>query len=125
MQNNRYNRLPIGSRLSLRIKSSKSCILDPAPNGWKLLQILNPNTHGNDKMITTATFHATAFFTEQPVRSVAKEIIFWNTAITVERAAKDINTNNNDHHSSPPAIWLNTFGRVIKIRDGPEVGSTP
>ena len=76
MQNSRYRRLPIGSRLSLRIKSSRSWILEPAPNGWKLLQILNPNTHGRDRMITTITFHATAFFTEQPVRSVAKEIMF-------------------------------------------------
>ena len=70
-------------------------------------------------------FQAMAFFVLQPVRSVAKEMIFWNTAITVDSAAKDIKIKNNVPQNLPPAMWLNTLGSVMKIREGPEVGSMP
>ena len=55
--------------------------------------------------------------------SVAKDMIFWNTAIMVENAAKDMNRKNMVPHILPPAMWLNTFGRVMKIKDGPAVDS--
>ena len=50
-------------------------------------------------------------------------MMFWNTAIMVEKAAKDINRKNSVPQILPPAIWLNTLGRVIKIRDGPDLAS--
>ena len=40
-----------------------------------------------------------------------------------ENAAKDLNRKNRVPHILPPAIWLNTLGRVIKIRDGPALDS--
>ena len=43
--------------------------------------------------------------------------------MTVDRAAKAINIKNSAPHSRPPAIWLNTLGSVMKIREGPEAGS--
>ena len=54
----------------------------------------------------------TALLRFQPHRSIAKDRMFSNTAITVDSAAKDINRKNRAPQSLPPAIWLNTFGRV-------------
>ena len=65
----------------------------------------------------------TAFLRVQPVKSVAKEMMFWNTALMVEKAAKDMNRKNSVPQILPPAIWLNTLGKVMKIRDGPAVDS--
>ena len=105
------------------MKSSRSRTVLPSPSGANPLHRLNPSTHGTDRMMMATMFHATAFLTEQPVRSVAKDMIFWNTAIMVENAAKDMNRKNMVPHILPPAMWLNTFGRVMKIKDGPAVDS--
>ena len=70
-------------------------------------------------------FSHTAFFTEQPVRSVAKAMMFWNTAITVVRAAKDMKMKNSAPHTRPKGMLLNTLGRVTKIREGPCPVSPP
>ena len=51
--------------------------------------------------------------------------MFSMTAMTVEKEAKVINRKNSDPHTRPPAILVNTLGRVTKIRLGPEVTSTP
>ena len=83
--------LPIGRRLLLRIKSSRSRTVLPSPRGAKLLQRLKPSTQGRDKRMMAAMLQRTAFLRVQPVKSVAKEMMFWNTAIMVEKAAKDIN----------------------------------
>ena len=115
--------LPIGRRLLLRIKSSRSRTVLPSPRGAKLLQRLKPSTHGRDKMMMAAMLQRTAFLRVQPVKSVAKEMMFWNTAIMVEKAAKDINRKNSVPQILPPAIWLNTLGRVMKIKDGPDLAS--
>ena len=40
-------------------------------------------------------------------------------------ALKDIKIKNNVPQNLPPAMWLNTLGSVMKIREGPEVGSMP
>ena len=66
-----------------------------------------------------AALHITAFLMVQPVKSVANDTIFWNTAITVETAANDINRKNSVPTSLPPAILLNTLGSVTKISFGP------
>ena len=52
----------------------------------------------------------------------AKEIMFSNTAITVDIAAKIIKRKNNAPHMRPPGIELNTFGIVWKRSEGPESG---
>ena len=66
----------------------------------------------------------TALLRFQPHRSIAKDRMFSNTAITVDSAAKDINRKNRAPQSLPPAIWLNTFGRVMNTSPGPAPGST-
>ena len=43
----------------------------------------------------------------------------------VDAAAKDIKRKNKVPQNRPPAMWLNTFGRVMKIRLGPCPGSIP
>ena len=74
----------------LTIKSSRSRIVLPAPSGWNPLNRLNPNTHGSESRIITTRFTATALPLEHPVRSIANEMIFSNTAIIVDAAAKSI-----------------------------------
>ena len=113
----------MGKRLLLRIKSSRSSTVLPSPRGAKPLHRLKPNTQGTDKRMMTTILQMTAFLMVHPVRSVAKDMMFWNTAMMVENAAKDINRKNRVPHILPPAIWLNTLGRVIKIRDGPALDS--
>ena len=54
-----------------------------------------------------------------PKISMPNEIMFSKTAITVEKAAKAINRKNNAPQILPPAIELNTLGRVMNIRLGP------
>ena len=51
--------------------------------------------------------------------------MFSKTAITVDTAAKIINKKNKAPQILPPAMELNTFGSVIKIRLGPESGCMP
>ena len=50
---------------------------------------------------------------------------FSNTAMTVEKLAKVINRKNSVPHRRPPAMFANTFGSVMKMRDGPWSGCTP
>lgn len=68
---------------------------------------------------------STAFFRLQPHISMAKEMIFSNTAMTVDRAAKERNTKNRAPHSWPRGISLKMLGRVMKIKDAPWSGDTP
>jgi len=69
---------------------------------------------------TTTILTITAFFRLHPVKSMAKDKMFSKTAITVDAAAKIINKKNKAPQILPPAMELNTFGSVIKIRLGPE-----
>ena len=64
----------------------------------------------------------TALRREQPVRSTAKEMMFSNTAMMVEAAAKIMNRKNREPQNRPPSMELNTLGRVTKIRLGPRRG---
>ena len=54
-----------------------------------------------------------------------EDMMFSNTAMTVEKDAKVIKRKNRLPHIRPPDILTNTFGRVTKIRLGPCVTSTP
>lgn len=75
------------------------------------------------RMITP--FISAAFLRLQPNRSMQEDMMFSMTAMTVEKEAKVMNRKNSDPHTRPPAILVNTLGRVTKIRLGPEVTSTP
>ena len=51
--------------------------------------------------------------------------MFSNTAMTVESAAKDMNTKNSEPQSRPNGMLLKMLGRVTNTRPGPEPGFTP
>ena len=77
-----------------------------------------------ESKIIAIAFMKLDFFLLQPVNSIPQEIIFSNTAIIVEIAAKVRNRKNRLPHSLPSGMWLKIFGSVMKIRLGPEVWST-
>ena len=52
-------------------------------------------------------------------------MMFSNTASTVESAAKAMNRKNREPHNRPMAMLAKMLGRVMKIRLGPLVWSTP
>ena len=66
-----------------------------------------------------------AFFRDQPKLSMQLAMMFSNTARTVVKLAKVMNRKNSAPHTRPPAMWRNTRGSVMKIRDGPLPASTP
>ena len=106
-------------------KSSRSNTAPPKMENPSQLHTLYPRTHGNDKRIIPNRFTRLLFFLLHPVSSIIQDIIFSKTASTVENAAKVIKIKNKLPHSLPIGIWLKIFGRVIKIRLGPDVGLTP
>ena len=65
------------------------------------------------------------FFRVQFHLSMPKVMMFSNTAMTVDRAAKVRNTKNRAPQSRPMGISLKILGSVTKIRLGPESGATP
>ena len=107
------------------MKSSKSIIFVPAPNGVMFCNRLKPRIHGNDSTMITIALMSEDFFTDTFVRSELKPIIFWKMAMTVESAANAINRKNSAHHNCPKNIWLKIFGNVTKMSFGPCDGSTP
>ena len=60
-----------------------------------------------------------AFLRVHPKLSIQLASRFSNTAVTVEKLANVINKKNRLPHNLPPAMLANTFGRVMKIREGP------
>ena len=107
------------------MKSSKSIIFVPAPNGVMFCNRLKPRIHGSDSTIITTALMSADFFTDIFVRSELKPIIFWKIAITVESAANAMKRKNSDPHNCPKNIWLKIFGNVTNISFGPCDGSTP
>ena len=106
-------------------KSSKSRKLVPLPIGSIKLKILKPKAQGSESISKAIQFTILAFFLFQPVRSIAQARIVSNTARTVEKAAKLINTKKRLPQTLPSGILLKIFGKVIKIRLGPLSGCTP
>ena len=121
-QNKRYTREPRGSRLLLTRKSSNPMI--SLPRMVKSLNMVIPKIQGRDNRNMAIPFMSAAFFTLQFHRSCAKDMIFWNTAIMVESAAKDMNRKNSAPQNLPPFMALNTLGRVTNTRPGPYPGLT-
>ena len=95
------------------------------PIGSIELKRLNPNAQGSDSTSTAIQFTRLAFFLLQPVRSIVQARIVSNTARTVEKAAKLINTKKRLPQTLPSGILLKILGRVINIRLGPLSGCTP
>ena len=125
VQNSTNNRLPSGRILLDTTKSSTSMIVDPGPNNWTPDHTLNPSTVGMDNTAMPTKLTVNAFRRSQPNTSMLMLMIFSNTAITVDNAAKDINTKKSIPHNVPLGIWLNTFGSVINSSDGPASGRIP
>ena len=65
------------------------------------------------------------FLRSQPKQSQQMTRMFSNTAMTVVKLAKVMNTKNRLPHSRPPGILTNTSVRVMKISEGPWSGSMP
>ena len=65
------------------------------------------------------------FLRVQPVSSMPQQMMFSNTASTVDRAANAMNRKNRLPHRRPIAILAKMLGRVMKMRLGPLVWSTP
>ena len=81
--------------------------------------MLYPKTQGILNTNINAKFAKTAFFLVHPKLSIEQAIRFSNTAVTVEKLAKVINTKKSEPHKAPIGILRNISGKVIKINDGP------
>ena len=75
--------------------------------------------------MTNTVLNSATFLREAPVRSMQQDMMFSNTASTVENAANAMNTKNRLPHKRPIGMWLKILGRVTKIRFGPLSGETP
>ena len=64
-------------------------------------------------------FIRAAFFLLQPSVSIQEDIMFSNTAITVENEANVINRKKSEPQILPPDMFTNTLGSVTKISPGP------
>ena len=113
---------PSGRILLEMIKSSRSMMFVPSPRIWIPDHGPNPRIAGMERMMISTILNTTALLRFHPHRSIAKDRIFSNTAMTVEKLAKVINRKNNVPHRRPPAIFTKTFGNVTKISDGPASG---
>ena len=118
-------RLPSGRKLFDTMKSSRSMMVEPAPRGCTPDKMLKPRTHGILSIVIRNAFNRTLFLRDQCNRSIQNAMIFSNTAMTVVKAAKLRKTKNRAPQIRPPRICANRLGMVIKIRPGPESGSTP
>ena len=124
-QNNTKTKEPNGRRILETIKSSRSIIVEPSPNGVMKDRRLNPSKQGNESTSIKTQLIKQAFLRLILNISVKHAIIFSKTAKTVDIAAKLIKTKNNPPQSLPNGILLKIFGNVIKIRLGPLLTSTP
>ena len=122
--NSTRNRPPSG-RMLLETRKSSMDWMSPMPGTATPESTLNPSTHGmlSARMHKPLTRHA--FLRGVPHWSMVKLMMFSNTAITVDSAAKVMNRKNSVPHSWPKGISLNTMGSVMNTRLGPEPGSTP
>ena len=106
-------------------KSSRSMMDVPGPMGWIPASRLGARAQGVARTSIRKVLTRQAFLRLMPVRSRNMAMIFSKTPITVDMAAKDINTKKREPHKRPSPIWLNILGSVMKIRLGPASGSTP
>ena len=106
-------------------KAARSSTALPSPKGIKPESTLYPSTQGSDSTRMAKKFTNTAFLRLQPHKSIPKATMFSNTAITVDSAAKLMNTKNSAPHTRPPAMPPKILGSVTNTRPGPCPGLTP
>ncbi len=115
---------PIGSRLLDTMKSSRPST-EPPMTGAKPLHTFMPSTAGMASTKMPMPVISELLPRLQPHSSMPKAMMFSNTAMTVDRAAKAMNRKNRVPQNCPPHICWNTLGRVMKARPAPLSGCTP
>ena len=85
-------------------KSSRSITLEPSPKGWNPDSRLKPRIAGRDSTKINTRFTSRDFFRVQLPSSTVMVMMFSNTAMTVESAAKDMNTKKQQPQMRPPTI---------------------
>ena len=106
-------------------KSSKSNTDEPAPKGWNPESTLKPSTHGIDNTKIRMQLMKQAFFLDHLNKSMHQEMMFSNTAITVEKEANVMKMKNKLPQTLPIDMLLKMFGNVMKIKLGPLFASMP
>ena len=109
----------------LDTRKSSTVWMSPTPGMTTSESTLNPSAQGSDSSGMAMRFTVTARRRDQPHSSMENRRMPSNTAMTVESAAKDMNTKNSVPHTCPPHICSNTLGSVMNTRPGPESGATP
>ena len=72
-----------------------------------------------DANIITIVFIIAVFFLDHHHKSIHEDIMFSNTAMSVEIAAKSMNRKNTPPQNIPYSICENTDTKVTKISPGP------
>ena len=93
-QNKTKHNEPSGNKTLLTIKSSKSIIDEPAPNGVIPERTLNPKIQGRTRTSIRMQFIKLAFFLDHLNKSIVDAKMFSKTARTVENAANVKNIKN-------------------------------
>lgn len=107
------------------MKSSRSIIVFIFAIGISNpFQRLKPKQQGRLPNIMTTKLIIILFFLDHPFRSIQNAMIFSNTAITVESAAKLRKIKNIVPKKEPIGMFEKTFGRVSKTKLGPLPGFT-
>ena len=76
-------------------------------------------------IIIITAFIRAVFFLDHFHKSIHEDMMFSNTAITVEKAAKAMKMKKQLPQIRPPGIFAKIFGKVTKISFGPWSGLTP
>ena len=83
---------------------------------------LKPSTQGMDRIRMATRLTSTAFFRLQPHFSIEKDRMFSKTAITVVRAAKDMNTKTGSPTAGPWASFIKDVGQGDENQVGARIG---
>ena len=92
---------PNGRNRLLTRKSSKSSTAPPKMEKPSQLHTLQPSTQGTDSTVIRNRFTREDFLRLAPVSSIPQQMIFSNTASTVDRAANAMNRKNRLPHRRP------------------------
>ena len=115
-----YNRKLVTDRNKYLFDTAKSSIsIMPLSPMLTPESTVKPRTHGSASTIIRIIFITAIFFLDSFVVSSQKDIMFSNTAITVESAANSINTKKSVPTILPPGIILNILERVVKRKLAP------
>ena len=117
--------MPPSGRMLLDTMKSSMLEMSPMPGMAMPLHTFMPSTHGMLSTASKTPLRMTACLRDQPQRSMHHVTSSSNTPMTVERAAKPMNTKNSAPHTLPKGIWPNTTGSVWNTSDGPASGLMP